>query len=566
MPVNDEIRRILVISISRSGSKVASRISTEMRYDGHSVDAFCRYPTDGCCILKDPVKMFLEENIRRYDAAVLVMSLPGFYRISADLMIEKNHDIPVVVVDDAGRFAVAASAGHAGGSDELAEYVAGIINSQAVITDGIESGGRTPVEKIARSLYATIANPECIIPVNAAIANGEPVPVIFRSEKRSRLRGLFAEHTDEKHDYAIVLTDDPGKDANTCYLIPDDISIGVGFNNSADAQRISACIERLLEEAGLTWEDFDYVSSIKDLPDGSIKRKGTKFVKFEPADIRDINPDLLTHTSDKAREVFGIPGVAEPCAIRSLGPGSKVFLPFRSCDRSVTLAAARRRKLFSGHISFIGVGPSDPDLITVKARKAIAASDIVAGYRMPLEIAKNIAWNKPRIVFHWKEQQRYVDEVIGLYERGYRIAYLFTGDSCFTESELIRRFVSKCRNFDIIPGISSVQAASSITGMAIEMAGIVSFHVTGDIGDRKADLLRIIAEKKRAIIIPRPYDFMPKDIAKFLTDNGFGDLPAVVIERATSADERRTASFLRDLIASDFSDISIMVIGEPVIA
>ncbi|WP_048161701.1 precorrin-6y C5,15-methyltransferase (decarboxylating) subunit CbiE [Thermoplasma acidophilum] len=566
MAMIDEIRRMLVVSISKRGSEVASRISTVMRSRGHIVDAFCRYHVDGCDILSDPVKVFLADNLRRYDAAVLVMSLPGFYRISADLMIEKNHDVPVVVVDDAGRFAVAASAGHAGGSDELAAYIAGIIDGQAVITDGIESGGRVSVEKIARSLLATIANPECIIPVNAAIANGEHVPVIFRSKKRSMLRRLFAESSDEKHGYAIVLADEPGEDANTCYLIPDDISIGIGFNSSADAELISACLERFLEEAGLAWEDIDYVSSIKDLPDVSIIRKGTRFVKFDPADIRDIDPEMLTHVSDKARDVFGVPGVAEPCAIRSLGPGSKIFLPFRSCGRSVTLAAARRRKLFSGHISFIGVGPSDPDLMTMKARRAIVASDIVAGYQMPLDIAKSMLWNKPKVVFHWKEQQRYVDEVIDLYEKGYRIAYLFTGDSCFTESELIRRFTSKCRNFDIIPGISSVQAASSITGMAIEMAGIISFHVTGDIEDRKADLLRTISERKRAIIIPRPYDFMPKDIAKFLTDRGFGDLPAVVIERATAADERRTASFLKDLIGSDFSDISIMVVGKPVIA
>ncbi|KAA8921949.1 precorrin-6y C5,15-methyltransferase (decarboxylating) subunit CbiE [Thermoplasma sp.] len=248
-----------------------------------------------------------------------------------------------------------------------------------------------------------------------------------------------------------------------------------------------------------------------------------------------------------------------------IGPGSRIFQPFRACAGSVTLAAARRRKLFGGHISFVGVGPSDPDLMTVRARKEIVSADVIAGYQMPLDIARNILWNKHIVVFHWRDQQRYVDEVIDLYNRGYRIAYLFTGDSCFTESELIRRFTEKCKNFEIVPGISSAQAACSITGMALEMAGVVSFHVTGNIEDRKTDLIRILSEKGRAIVIPRPYDFMPRDIARFLMDKGFGDLPATVIEKATSRDERRTVSTIRDLVQCEFSDLSIMVIGEPVI-
>lgn len=567
MILNTDIRMVLVLSISKNGSIVASRIASGIRSDGYKVDALCRYTAEGCGSLNIGIEKFLEENLRRYDAAIMVMSLPGFYRISADIMIEKNHDVPVVVVDDGGRFAVAASSGHAGGSNDLADYVATIIKGQAVITDGIESSGATSVESIARAFHATIANPDCIIPVNAAINNGEHVPIIFQTEKRSGFRHLFSGSKDshEAYEHAIIIADKPKKDANDCYLILDEIAIGIGFNSNANADLISGCLEGFLSEARLTWEDVDYVSSIKDLPKGALKRNDIKFVKFDPSDLRDTDTKMVTHTSEKARDVFGIPGVAEPCALKSLGPGSRLFSPFRSCERSVTLAAAKRRKLFTGHISFIGAGPSDPDLITMRGKKAIASSDIVAGYPMPLDITKHIIWNKPKVIFHWKEQHRYVDEVIKLYDKGYRIAYIFTGDSCFTESELIKRFSTKCRDFDIIPGISSVQAASSITGMALEMAGIVSFHVTGNIEDRKTELVKILTDKKKAIVIPRPYDFMPMDIARFLIDKGFGDMPTTVIERATSPDERRTTSNLNDLRGTDFSDLSIMVIGEPVI-
>ncbi|MGC8609688.1 MAG: precorrin-6y C5,15-methyltransferase (decarboxylating) subunit CbiE, partial [Thermoplasmata archaeon] len=388
-----------------------------------------------------------------------------------------------------------------------------------------------------------------------------------KTEKRKNFRKVFEDCGQEipEGKPAIMITDVPGDERNVCYLIPDDISVGVGFNSKADDSIISHCIEEFLSETKLSWEDIDYISSIKDIPSEIIHSDGTRFLKFSADDLRSVDSDLITHNSTKAEEVFGIPGVAEPCAILSLGFGSRLFYPFRSCEGSTTIAAARRRKLFSGFISFTGVGPYDPDLMTLRARKAIVSADIIVGYETPLNIARDLIWNRPKIVFHWKDQQKYVDQTVELYERGYRIAYLFTGDACFTESELIKRFTGSCHNYEIIPGISSVQAACSLTGMALEMAGIVSFHVTGDIEGRKHDLLEAVSTRGRAIVIPRPYDFMPKDIAAFLSDNEMGDLPATVIERATSPDEKRTSLRVHEFRNMEFSDLSIMVIGEPVI-
>ncbi|WP_161952082.1 precorrin-6y C5,15-methyltransferase (decarboxylating) subunit CbiE [Thermoplasma sp. Kam2015] len=563
----DNVRKVLIVSLSRSGAEVAARLASRMRSEGLDARAFCRYGNEECRKLDSSLKIFLMENLRMYDAAVMVMSLPGFYRIASEIMIEKNHDIPIVVVDDASRFAVAAASGHAGNSNGIASYVAGILGCTAVITDGIESTGGMSVENIARITYSSIANPECILTVNAAIANGDNVPVIFRSEKRRKLRSIFEDRQSEAYEDgpAIVITDRPGDADNVCYLIPDDISIGIGFNSRADESAMSSCIENFFDEAGLSWEDVDYISSIKDIPPDIIDGRKTRFIRIQLEDLKAIDQNEMTHNSPKAMEVFGIPGVAEPCALYSLGPASRLFYPFRPCQGKVTIAAARRRKLSDGFISFVGVGPSDPDLMTMKARKAIVSADIVAGYATPLDIARGLIWNKPKVVFHWKDQQRYVDQIVSLYRQGYRIAYLFTGDACFTESELMKRFTGSCRKFEIIPGISSVQAACSITGMTLEIAGIVSFHVTGDIETRKKDLIEALSDKGGAIVIPRPYDFMPRDIAAFLSDKGFGDLPATVIEKATSSEERRFAARIRELKDMEFSDLSIMVIGEPVI-
>lgn len=64
----------------------------------------------------------------------------------------------------------------------------------------------------------------------------------------------------------------------------------------------------------------------------------------------------------------------------------------------------------------------------------------------------------------------------------------------------------------MIPGISSVQAASSISRMGLELVPVISFHVTGQIEDSKARLLRAVKYRGKAIVIPRPFDFMPDNI------------------------------------------------------
>lgn len=63
-----------------------------------------------------------------------------------------------------------------------------------------------------------------------------------------------------------------------------------------------------------------------------------------------------------------------------------------------------------------------------KIIKAILDSDVVCGYEKPLKTASLYIQGKSVIQLKWKEQQKYVDAIIDLYEKGYNIVYLFTGD------------------------------------------------------------------------------------------------------------------------------------------
>lgn len=562
------IRKFLVLSVSEVGLPTFQSVTETLRGDGYEVDGFTRYETFMSTVFKEPVSSFLQKNMRKYDAIVVIMSLNGTVRVLEGIAISKFHDPPVLAMDDLGRFIIPVLSGHAGAGNQISRYIGGKVSSVPVITDGLESTGRKSVEEIARDLFCSIYNKESTLQINAGILRGDTIPIVNASDKREKLV--------EKLDYSwkqdsckgselcIMITSEPGAEKGVCYLVPDDISIGVGYRKDVKSEDLIECIQNVCSDLNLDASDITLVSSFKH--DSIIRQATQKLnIEFRPVNEDEINrvdDTLLTHHSEKAKETFNVKSVAEPSAIASLGPGSKLILPFSKHQGKITAAVASRSKLFKGKITFMGVGPSDPSLMTVRARDAIVGSHIVAGYQTPINIADSVIGKKHRIVFKWKEQQKYVEETLRRYDEGYEIAFLFTGDSCFTETELMRRFTDKIDNYEIIPGISSIQAASARSHMPLEMTPVISFHVTGDIEDRKLELLDRLRNVGRVLVVPRPWDFMPNNIGEFLLKEQFQPYTKItVMEKLTSEEEKITVTDLGSIGNQKFSDLSIMAIG-----
>jgi cobalt-precorrin-7 (C5)-methyltransferase len=72
-------------------------------------------------------------------------------------------------------------------------------------------------------------------------------------------------------------------------------------------------------------------------------------------------------------------------------------------------------------------------------------------------------------------------------------------------------------------------------------------------------LVRVLEDNRNAIVIPRPWDFMPADVAAYLTRQGISPgHPAEVWEHLTQS-EAAWKGLLGEC-RSDFSDMSIMLI------
>jgi cobalt-precorrin-7 (C5)-methyltransferase len=227
------------------------------------------------------------------------------------------------------------------------------------------------------------------------------------------------------------------------------------------------------------------------------------------------------------------------------------------------------RKLF-----VVGVGPGSPKYLTDAAKEAIKKSRYIVGYSYTLSTIEGVI-NRSQQEIHkvtMNTQETVYQDIYGKMKDGDYCTVPFTGDVNFSESEVVDRLLQIFGegNVEIIPGISSIQVAAARSHVPIDKALVVTFHVTGDIEQKKADLLEAVKKGMSVILLPRPWPrdpakhFMQSEIAKFLRGNDVdtSKLKAWVFEHLTTDRESSFRGMVSDLEGKEFSDLSAMVIDQ----
>jgi len=228
----------------------------------------------------------------------------------------------------------------------------------------------------------------------------------------------------------------------------------------------------------------------------------------------------------------------------------------------------------AGKLFVVGVGPGSPKYLTDMAKAAIKKSRFIVGYRYTLSTIEEVIDRTRQEVLEvtMKTQEQVYQNVHQKMKEGDYCTVPFTGDANFSESEVVDRLVQIFGdgNVEIIPGISSIQVAAARAGVPTDKALIVTFHVTGDIEEKKAELLQAVKQGKSVILLPRPWPsdppkhFMQSEIAKFLRSGGVdtSSLKVWVFENLTAEKETCFTGKVSDLENKVFSDLSVMVIDQ----
>lgn len=227
------------------------------------------------------------------------------------------------------------------------------------------------------------------------------------------------------------------------------------------------------------------------------------------------------------------------------------------------------------NLLIVGVGPGSPQYLTCVAMDAIKKSKYIIGYKYTLDTVESIIDKTRQEVYHitMQNQESIYQDVYNKMKDGEYCTVPFTGDANFSESEVVDRLLEIFgdNTVEIIPGISSIQVASSKSKIPLDKSYVLSFHVSGDIEKKKKELINAITDKKSVILLPRPWpndpskNFMQSDIVKFIRVNGIdtSTLKVWVFEYLTKYNKetifRGKASDLEEM---SFNPLSVMVIDQ----
>jgi uroporphyrin-III C-methyltransferase len=217
----------------------------------------------------------------------------------------------------------------------------------------------------------------------------------------------------------------------------------------------------------------------------------------------------------------------------------------------------------TGIVFLVGAGPGDPELLTLKAMRVIAAAEVVVHDRLvPAEILALVPDGAERIdvgkrAGHHPVPQFEINRILIRAARaGRRVVRLKGGDpfifgrGCEEAAELERCGVP----YQVIPGITAAQGCAAAAGVPLTHRGLATGvrYVTGHCkADEPLDLdWASLADPATTLVV---YMGMASidEIVRRLIEHGLpGDTPALAVSQGTTAHERRVWAALIKLPAA----------------
>lgn len=175
-------------------------------------------------------------------------------RAVAPYVKDKMEDPAVIVVDEAGRFAVPLLSGHVGGANELAERIAAAIGALPVITTATDVRGIFAVDVFAVKNNLAVTDRRLAKEVSASLLEGKPVGFFSDFPFKDREKGCWTPKgcVDRECEINIRITTENGRFEKPCLLlVPRCIILGVGCRRGTDENTLEREIESALRDGNI---------------------------------------------------------------------------------------------------------------------------------------------------------------------------------------------------------------------------------------------------------------------------------------------------------------------------
>jgi cobalt-precorrin 5A hydrolase len=176
--------RIAVVAITRHGIALAGRVVAA--WPGAQLFAPEKFRTEVEAVAPGAAHCYagkvgdqVPALFAAFEGIVCIVSLGAVVRLIAPHLKDKENDPAVVVIDEAGRFAIPVLSGHLGGANALAGHLATALGATPVLTTASDARATIAVDLLGRELGWRIeASHDAIVHCSAAMVNDEPVALV----------------------------------------------------------------------------------------------------------------------------------------------------------------------------------------------------------------------------------------------------------------------------------------------------------------------------------------------------------------------------------------------------
>jgi uroporphyrin-III C-methyltransferase len=233
-----------------------------------------------------------------------------------------------------------------------------------------------------------------------------------------------------------------------------------------------------------------------------------------------------------------------------------------------------------GKVYLVGAGPGDPQLLTIKAVKALKEADVVIYDRLGVsaevlclapDAAERIFVGK-RSGLHEVPQDKISELIIEKAKQGGNVVRLKGGDPFIfgRGGEEAEALVAEGIAFEIIPGISSSVAAPMYAGIPLThrdhaaSVAIITGHRAGD-AEKPVDWVKI-ANAVDTMVILMGVESLEGIVSKLLAGGVSPEKPVAIVESGTLPQQRTLiaslGSVVKEAAEKQIKPPSVIVIGE----
>ncbi|MDR5661888.1 precorrin-4 C(11)-methyltransferase [Burkholderia cenocepacia] len=205
-------------------------------------------------------------------------------------------------------------------------------------------------------------------------------------------------------------------------------------------------------------------------------------------------------------------------------------------------------------VYFIGAGPGDPELITVKGQRLVRTCPVIlyAGSLVPAAVLDG---HRAEQVVNTAELD--LDAIVALlaaaHAKGQDVARVHSGDPSLYGAigEQIRRLKALWIPYEIVPGVTATAACAATLGVELTLPGVAQTVIltrfAGKTTMPEGEALGALAAHRATLAIHLGVRHLARIVDEVLPHYG-ADCPVAVIYRASWPDEERVTGTLADIV------------------